>query len=108
MQLGACRRPVCPPWEGGDQAGAASAVTRNAKGQGELPGGLVPFLGAIPAGMRKKVPSTGQPRHISRCVDALPAVVARSTETLDTRQAMPLSLAGNGVRSAGRPLKPYS
>ena len=46
-------------WEGGDQAGDPFAVTP--KGQGEIPGGLVPSLAAIPAGMRKKVPPTGHP-----------------------------------------------
>jgi FtsZ-binding cell division protein ZapB len=45
--------------EGGDQAGDPLAV----KGQGEIPGALVPSLGAIPAGMRKEVPSRGAPTY---------------------------------------------
>eukprot|EP00966_Prymnesium_polylepis_P238384 5513111-Prymnesium_polylepis.1 len=40
---------------------------RVAKGQGEIPGSLVPSLGAIPAGMRKQVPSYGAPTWHMLC-----------------------------------------
>ena len=51
-------------WEGGARAGDPFAVTP--KGQGEIPGALVPSLAAIPAGMRKQVPTYGAPTYESK------------------------------------------